>query len=581
MDSHPADFGPSKPPTPTPKRWPSLKQFKYLWSFLSKREVTIIRLAIFVILVCVLLIAWRIYKDNITFVPQAGGKYTEGLVGLPERINPLYASINDVDQDLTKLIYSGLLKYNTQQEIVGDLAESYEISEDQKTYTLKLRQNVKWQDGEDFNADDVVFTFQAIQDSEYKSPMAISFAAVEIEKIDDYTVKLILPEPFTPFIDNLIVGILPEHLWFDIAPANASLTELNLKPIGTGPFRFEKLIKEKSGFIRSYTLIRNENYYGQKPYLEEITFKFYPDIISVVDALKNKNVDGLSYIPKSDREELKSNKALVFHTLHLPQYTALFMNQNKNSLLKIKAIRQALAQALDRQNIVNQVLAGEGEVINTPILPGYIGYNALVQTYDYNPTEAKKVLDDAGWSLLEGEEFYKKDEQELTVTLITVEQSENTQVAEMIQDYWQTIGIRTNLQFVNKNNIQKEIIKPREYEILLYGEIIGNDPDPYPFWHSSQNRDPGLNLAVFSDKKVDQLLEEARQTNDEEQRIMKYLHFQNILAEELPAIFLYNPTYTYPTSKRIKGFTLGHITIPSDRFIDIENWYIKTDRKWK
>ena len=562
------------------KNLPSRKQLRYLPSFLNKKEYLVIRICLLIALVAIIFLGWRIYKDNIILVPDQGGSYSEGLIGSPERVNPLYSSINDVDQDLTELIYSGLFKYNSDQELVGDLADSYEISEDQKIYTLHLRQGIKWQDGEDFNADDVIYTLQAIQDEEYKSPLAISFYGIELEKVDDYTVKITLPEAYTPFINNLTVGIIPEHLWFDITPANTALADLNLKPIGTGPFKFEKLTKDKNGFIRSYTLISNDSYYGQQPYIDELTFKFYPDFTQAIEALNKKNVDGLSYIPKEDREELKTSAGLNFRTLHLPQYTALFFNQSKNEALKELAVRQALAYAIDRQGIINQLLGGEGEVINTPILPGYIGHNPETVKYEYDPVMAKKTLDDAGWSLLEGEEKYKKGENELSITLTTVNQSENVKVAEMISDYWQEIGLRANLKIVDKTQMQKEIIKPREYEILLYGEIVGQDPDPYPFWHSSQNRHPGLNLAIFSNKKVDQLLEEARQTNDDEQRRLKYLHFQNIVAEQIPAILLYNPTYTYPLSQQIKGFNLLRINIPSDRFTNIENWYIKTQREW-
>jgi len=243
--------------------------------------------------------------------------------------------------------------------------------------------------------------------------------------------------------------------------------------------------------------------------------------------------------------------------------------------------------SINKEEIIQEALSGEGEIINGPILPGYIGYNPEIKKYQFDLEAAKKELEDAGWvypQTAEGEppaQVRVKGEAELAFAISTIDQQEYLKTVEIIKEAWQTIGVRVETKIYSTKDIQKKVIKPRAYEALLFGEIIGTDPDPYPFWHSSQSRDPGLNLAVFYNKDIDQLLEEARKTNDEEQRRMKYLHFQNILADEIPAIFLYNSIYTYGLNNKIKGREGKYITVPSNRFSGIENWYINTKRVWK
>jgi peptide/nickel transport system substrate-binding protein len=240
-----------------------------------------------------------------------------------------------------------------------------------------------------------------------------------------------------------------------------------------------------------------------------------------------------------------------------------------------------LEHAVSKEGIIQEALHGAGNPIYTPILPGFLGYNNAIQGLAFDADGAKKALDNAGWSWLAGDSVRKKNGKELRFTLTTVDRPEYTKTAQMLRDLWAAIGVAVDIRLFSSNDILKKVIKPREYEALLFGEIIGTDPDPYPFWHSSQATDPGLNLAMYANKQVDQLLEEARQISDPEKRRLKYLHFQNLLADDQPAIFLYNPYYLYVLPQKIKGFTLERITFPSDRFNGIEKWYIKTRRGWR
>lgn len=564
-------------------KFPSWQQWKYLGAVLNFREKWILDVCWGVVILAVMSIGVYAYFRETVNVPKAGEKYTEGLVGYPERINPILAQTNDVDMDLVSLVYSGLFKYNTKQELVPELVSNYEISEDLKTYTFYMRRDVKWQDDESLTADDVLFTINAIQDPNFQSPLEQSMRGVQAEKIDDYTLRLVLSEPFSPFLSTLTFGILPRHIWYDIykiSPQNVFLTEYNLKPIGSGPYMFDSLIKDKAGNIKSYKFIPSPNYYGKKPYISEINLVFYADVYAATDDLTRKKIDGLFAVPRDMKSSvLKKNKDLKVYNTKLPQYTALFFNQDLSKKVLAKdEVREALVWGVDRQKIINDIFGGEAQAVYTPILPGYLGHNADVEKYGLDIEKGKQILEDAGWKVLEGNPYRQKDGQILEFTIFTVDQPEYTQVIDILKTNWEQMGFKINVSLFSAQDIQEQVIKGRNYEALLFGEIMGIDPDPYAFWHSSQQEHPGLALAIFYQKDIDKLLEDARKTIDVEQRRLNYFHFQNVLAEEIPAIFLYSPTYIYMVNKDVQGVSVQDIPLPSARFLDIVNWYIKTSR---
>lgn len=639
------------------KKRPSLKQVKHILKVLSPKEKRIMESLLFLIFFCFVFIAFVFITSHIIMVPSRNSEYIEGIVGFPRFINPIFSRDSDVDGDLTKLIFSSLLKYDKNLELVPDLAASYSISEDQKTYNFKLREDVLWTNGEKFTADDVVFTIETIKNLEYKSPLYSTFKTIEIKRNNDYELEFSLKEPYSPFLNVLTFGILPQSVWANVSPQNATLAEYNIKPIGTGMYKVKTFTKDKMGNIKIYSLTRNDNYYGNKPYIKNLILKFYPDFDSMSFALKSKEIQGASFLPKPFREEFADSKNLEIKPLQLPQYAALFFNQEQQAILKENKIRIALTLGIDKNLILEEALSNEGVIIDSPILPGFVGYNPNLEKYSHNPQEANKMLDELGWekinsdeyvvlekekldksildkeaeikklegednkksgqeseikpaqtensangeaiaklnmkfnSLKQKEEFLseynmqaflrKKDGKLLELSLTTVNNEDNIKVANKIKSQWKDLGVFTKLEIIEAKDIDKNVIKPRAYECLLYGEIIGADPDPYPFWHSSQNKYPGLNLAIFSNAEVDKLLEEARQTNDMQKRNDKYIHFQNILVKEQPAIFLYSPVYSYVLNKKVKGFNTTKIYLPRDRFSDIEDWYVATERAWK
>lgn len=552
--------------------FPKLKQFKYISKVLSSGEKIAINTLSTIIIFTVIALGGYHYFYSSELIPAFGGEYTEALVGHPQFINPIISQTNNVDDDLARLIYSGLLKYNKNYEIENDIASGFEISEDQKTYTFHIRNNVTWHDGQQLDADDILFTVQTIQDPRYNSPLSLNFDGVSLEKVDDYTVKFILNEPYSPFLDSLTVGILPEHLWNNVPPSYFKLAEYNIKPIGTGPFKFDALTKDKIGGIRSMTLLNFENYYAQRPFIESLIFKFYPDFHSASDALFNKNVEGISKMPRDYYAKAVNSERLATYQFTLPQYTALFFNLKKKNIWASQEMRQALQYGLNKEFLINDILPNYAESIQGPLLEKV---SAEGLTEIQNPQKALDIFEKNKWELNEEDGIRYKNNTPLTLTLTTIDQFDNFDVAEFLQKNYKELGVDVKLEIIPFNEI-RERIKQRNYDALLFGQLIGNDLDPYPFWHSTQRTYPGLNLSMYANKKVDKLIEEARTTLDITKRKELYQNFQDVLLEELPAIFLYKPIYNYSVNKRINNITGSQMVRPSDRFITINEWFIKT-----
>lgn len=569
----------------SPKTWPSLAQLKTLPRLLSKKEKTALRIIGGLIAVCVILLLGDFYFQRTVLVPKNGGSYTEGVVGVPKYINPLLSSYNDADRDLVGLIFNGLLKINKDGVLEPDLAASFQVSSDRKTYTFKIKDGITWHDGQPFTIDDVIFTVASIQDPEWQSQLRSALGNVQVEKLDETSVRFVLKEPVNNFLNSLTFGILPQHLWQAIPAANATLTELNKKPVGTGPFQFATLTKDKNGNIRTYTLKRHEHYFNRPPYLNELIFKFYGDFESAATALANKNIQGLSLVTKELQAKVGKNKNLNFYPLTLPQYTAVFFNLKKNKALEDVKVRQALAYGLDRQAILAGPLENKGLIVNGPILPGFLGYHPDIKKYPYELATAAKLLTEAGWlenaSTSTAEKIRTKGKDVLQVTLTTVDKTEYAKIAELLQASWTALGVKTEIQIITKDRLRQEIIEPRNYQALLFGEII--KADPYPFWHSSMAQSPGANLAVWANREVDNLLEQARALEKPEEINQRYLAFQNLLAENVPAVFLYSPIQIYALDKKIKGVAPKGIILLSDRFKQTTDWYVKTKRdfSWK
>jgi peptide/nickel transport system substrate-binding protein len=609
-------------------RFPSWRQLKHVGRFLSPKESFFLRIFSTLIFVSAVFLGVNFYHEHLKTVPVFGGQYLEGVLGAPQHINPLYSSINDVDADLVSLIYSSLFKFNERGELEKDLVEDYSISDDGKTYSLKIREGVKWHQGEELSVDDIFFTFQAIKDPAYNSPLKPTFGGIELKIEDDRTVIFTLAESYAPFLNLLTFGIMPVSVWGQIPPQSAPLADVNLKPIGSGPYQVDSWVKDKSGNIKTYRLKANKDYYKGGPLIKDLVFKFYGGFTDAINALNNGEVDGLSYLPKSERSNLIAKSSLNLNKLSMPKVRAVFFNSDANPLFKDKSVRQALAMASPREKIISEVAGSEADPAYGPIPKSNFAYESDLERYDFDLAKAEKVLSDAGWkkeiltaddiaalqvregegsassslsesekfklSLGEGQWLYKdelknkndKKSQEtkrvyLTLSLTVLNDDENSDAGRFLSQSWEELGVKVNLNLVSAASVQASVLKPRRYEALLFSELVGNDPDVYFFWHSSQAGEGGLNLSNYKNEEADKLLEDGRTALVREDRVSKYSQFQKLVNQDVAAIFLYSPYYIYPQSKKVKNFSVMTISDPADRFAGIENWYIKTGRRFE
>lgn len=569
-------------PTQPQPRWKStllllhpanVKNLKLLPAKLNKTERWLVLGAI--VLLVGGLAAWIFFFVRSPRVPAYGGKYSEGIVGEPKFINPLYNETTDADQDLSAVVFSSLIKVTSDKQIIGDLAESWTISEDGKTYTLKLRPNVKWHDGENFNANDVLFTVAAIQNPDYSSPLRRNLKGIEVSAPDEGTIQFKLLEPFSPFLSTLTFGILPAHIWESVPAASAAVVEQNRKPIGTGPYKFDQLTKRKdTGELVSYTVKAFDDYYAGRPYIDQITFRFYQDSNELIDALNKGQVDSAHFATSSDASRITTDTVTV-HNLELPAYTALFINGDNSVILRERDIRRALAHGTNKQQLVDEVLGGHGAVSEWPLLPGFVGYDSSLPKYEYDPTKARSIIEAMGWQ--KGDDgIYKKGNDRLSFVLDTTDWEQNAQTAELLAAQWKEIGVELTPELQSVSETQQNSIKQRSYDILLFSQSLGADSDLYPYWHTSQAGDPGLNLTAFRFKDVDKLIQQARQTSDTAKRADLYKQIQTKIIEEEPAIFLYSQQYAYPLANKIQGFDATRLTVPADRLATVNKWYIKT-----
>lgn len=597
----------------SPTKIPRRQQLKHVGKFLNKKEKFILYIAIAVLALSVVYLGFRFYQKHLVTSPKQGGTYIEGVVSWPQMINPLYASNRDVDSDLSHLIYSRLFTYDAKGKLVPDLVQNWRMEDGGKAYLIQLKPSLKWQSGDNLSVDDVIFTFNLIKNPDYRSPLRSSFNGVEVSKVDDNTIRFSLSEPYADFLEMLTFGIMPQGAWSSVSASAAPISELNLKPIGSGPYMFSALVKNKDGEIKEYQLERNPYYYGDKPYIEKIIFKFYPDYNQLVEALNDNVIDGASYVPDDMMSDLLAKRSLVVHHLRLPQINAIFFNSDNNKSLSDLKVRQALAYAIDRDNLLNNVLAGSATRADGPILDTSFAYNPDLHKYDLDASKASSLLDEAGYKLVDisaddlksedldaekkavisyasstqmdasGKWRVKKSGNDYSPLVITLSMPANgrTDVAQAIVDNWQAVGVRTVINQVAASDLNENMIVKHDFQAFLYGEAVGLDPDVFSFWHSSQINGRGLNLAGYNNSKVDKLLSDARQVaGDDNARQEKYKQFQEIVTGDLPAIFLYSPSYNYVQSKRLRGFDGTAINGPYGRFAGVSHWYLKTKKNF-
>lgn len=551
---------------------------------LSKKERKVLFALIIVLVISTIGLLWKINQNFIVEVPARGGSVVEGILGSPRFINPLL-TLSDADRDLTALVYSGLMRATSRNTLEPDLAQSYTISEDGLEYTFILKEGLRWHDDAPVTADDVVFTIKSAQNATLKSPRRASWEGVLVEKIDDLTVKFTLDRPYGPFVENTTLGIIPKHKWENVSLEQFTFSAYNKTPIGTGPYKVTAIREDRGGIPEYYDLKSFSKFTMGEPFIEKIRIKFYPTEDALIAALKNGEVENINSISPDSALSL-SNKYNIEIT-SIPRIFGAFFNQNEADIFTDLNIRKALNISVDRSRIINEVMHGYASTADGPIPPGSLGYIEQGSDIPYpeQVKEAKKLLERNGWVFDEEEQVLikkiKSETNRLSFSVTTSAVPELKNVAQILKENWEGLGANVDIKIFETGDLNQNVIRPRNYDVLLFGEVIGRDADPFAFWHSSQRLDPGLNIALYANIAADKLLEDARKTEDEKIRIEKYQEFQKEISSDIPAVFLYSPDFIYIVSNKLKGLDISPLSIPSERFLNISKWHVYTNKVWK
>ncbi len=532
-----------------------------------------------------LTLLWKVSDAFLQNVPIQGGTLTEGVVGNPRFINPVLA-LSEADKNLTSLIYSGLVRISPNGEVVNDLAESIEISDNKLVYTVTLSKNAKFQDGTPVTSDDVIFTVGKIVDPLIKSPRRGNWDGVTLDKVDDQILTFTLKKAYTPFIYNLTTGILPKHIWKNVTADEFSFSQFNTLPVGSGPYQVGR-VERNDGGIPNYYELTPADTASQQPFIESLAFRFYSSETALIEAYNSGDVESVGGISPENIGELDTKNAQVIYS-PLPRVFAVFFNQNQSKVLLNKEVRRALNLAAPKSQIVADVLGGYGVAIESPLpesLYPSLERASATTSAEENIVAGKEILAQAGWK--ENPETHLLEKKvggatiPLSFSISTGDAPELQQVAEELVVAWEKLGAKIEILVFESGELNQSVIRPRHFDALLFGEVVGREADLYPFWHSSQRNDPGLNIALYANSRADKFLEEARSVSDRETAQMRYLAFNAELEKDLPAVFLYSPSYLYVVPKKLQAVTLGSLSVSQDRFLGVRDWYIETDKVWK
>lgn len=525
-------------------------------------------------------------------VPADGGVITEGEVTPARFVNPVLA-VSQADQDIAALVYSGLMRAMPDGTFVPDLARSYSVSSDGTVYTFTLRDDVTFHDGQSVTADDVLYTVSLAQNPDVKSLRRADWESVSVSSPDAHTVVFTLPHAYAPFIENATMGILPKHAWGDTEASELPFSTLNTHPIGTGPFKMKSVKTDSTGAVTRYDLVPFARFALGKPHLSRISFAFFDNSDDMMSAYNAHHIDSIAALSPADMITIKNTDAHVVMA-PLPRVFGVFFNVGKNAALADASARAALDAAVDKPALIATVLNGFGAPLSGPIPPGVLDDTPPAQSTDLHAASsttlqqnessvnaARALLTKGGWSWDDGSKIWTKNKTTLSLKLATADSPELVATAQEVAKAWRAAGVEVAVQIYPLSEFNNTILRPREYESILFGEVVGRDADLFAFWHSSQRNDPGLNLALYANTKTDAILSQARTANNERDRAKLYRQFAETLAQDTPATFLYAPTFLYIIPSELKGVAIGALTAPSERFLNVYQWYTETQRVWE
>lgn len=558
------------------------KKLKVILDSFSPKQTFVFLTLFIVMLVSALSILGKINRAFLVYLPERGGTLTEGLLGSPRFINPILA-ISDTDKDLSTLVYSGLMKKTSDGQILPDIAESYTISPDGLTYTFKIRSDAKFQDKRPVTPDDIIFTVERIKDAMVKSPLEAIWQGVAVSKDtnDQNSVIFRLSGPYASFLENTTLGILPKHIWENFQPEEFNLAKNNLEAIGSGAYKISSVIQDKKGLVEEFRLTTWGGYTGEKTYIQNIKFVFFKSESDLIRAYRKGRVDQISSISPKSAAELE-RLGYQPTTATLGRVFGLFFNANHNDIFRDKEVVSAFDLAIDKNKIINEVLYGFGRVINSPVPTSLnTDSNEVIEDLDTDFSKAESMLTAAGWKINEATGFREKSGKRLQFSIATADVAELRATSELIKEDLAKLGVDVSIKVFETGMLNQTIIRPRDYEALFFGQIIRNDSDLFAFWHSSQRNDPGLNISLYTNTKVDKSLEDLIATTDPDIRAKKLSEVSTQIKADMPAIFIYSPEFIYMESERVKGVKLDRITGSFERFLNIKDWYIRTDAVWK
>lgn len=517
--------------------------------------------------------------------PSSGGTYTEGVVGSISRLNPLLAIYNPVDRDISQLLFSSLIHFDSKGLPQPELAESWGISRNGKIYNFSLRKDAVWHDGTPVTSEDIAFTIDLLRSEEFPTwpDLKTFWEGAEVQVLDDHNLQFRLPEPFSPFLDYLNFGILPSHILSDLSPNEIVDADFNIYPIGSGPYQLNELLTE-NGKITGVSLKRFPDYFGKKAYLEEFIFKYYETDRQVWEAYLAGEVQGIGEITQEILPQALKDPNLNLYTGRLPKLSIIFLNLENPEVPFFKEIeiRRAMLTSLNRQGMINNFLNGQAVIANGPIFPKTWAYYDNLQSTQYDPQHATEVVKELGYTFPAegGDTRVKKGEEEeeeirLEFTLLYPDDEQHAALAQAAQEDWAKIGIDVTLEPVPYNELISEHLDTRLYEAALVDINLTRtpDPDPYPFWHQTQTTG-GQNYAMWNDRQASEYIEQARIISDPVERTRLYRNFQVRFVDQMPALPLFYPMYTYGVSSDVKGVRIGPLFEPADRLVTISDWYL-------
>ncbi|MEM9336501.1 MAG: ABC transporter substrate-binding protein [Patescibacteria group bacterium] len=543
----------------------------------------LLRILFFTVIASGLVFALSLNSQFISETPTSGGVLEEGVIGTPRFVNPVLA-VTRADQDMTALVYSGLLEVSPEGDLVPDVAESVTVSEDGRTYNIVVRQDVRFHDGVQLTARDVAYTIALIQNPDLKSPLRGNWNGVLVEELGEYELNVVLEEAYSPFIENFTFGILPRHIWDELPIEQLPFSQHNTEPIGSGPFQISEVERNRSGLINTYTLSQFPDL-PDPARLDRVVVRFYENEADVDEALMAGEITSSANLTSGTVRTLNENDYTVTQTT-LPRTFGIFFNQNRSIVTRDLDVREALNAAIDREMLIEDVLLGYGVPATGPVPNGFLRETLATSSATVSTSSleaARAILIAAGWEEAEDSTWQTEIddiEYTLSVTLRTANTPLFEATANAVADRWRELGVLVNVEQFEQADLLQAVIRPREFEALLFGTDLSRAVDLFPFWHSSQKDDPGLNIAQYANIEADAFLETARVSQDEEEVEAALQAVDELIQAEVPALFLFSPVLTYVTSNEFTLPTLSKLSRPHERFMNIENWHAKTGALW-